>query len=125
MRVIVFDRELHEALTIVEVPMSLAREAMEGRRIYLATEPWLMSPRVYEAQQPPEPEPFKIVALSFEPVYRGASKELLFWFAYADNPELVLLLRAAFLPGQVSEVQQRERRAYVEGLFVGAGLGLQ
>ena len=43
------------------------------------------------------------------------SGEVLFWYAYADNPETALLLRAAFLPGQVSEVQKREALAALKG----------
>ncbi len=41
----------------------------------------------------------------------------LFLYGYALEPELALLLRAAFLPGQVGEVQRREKAAYFKGQF--------
>lgn len=111
MRVVVFDRELHEALTVVEVPAWLAERAKDGVPIHFA-------PRaVFDPHEVPNAinATFKQITLWFETVRRGRSGEVLFWYAYADDPELALLLRAAFLPGQVGEVQHREKVAWLRG----------
>lgn len=126
MRVIIFDRELHEPLTIVEVPHKLAEEAKSGRPIHLMPPP---PPFRLTAKPEKEPEFFdiKIVTLTFERVMRGDSRtgtETLFWYAYANDPETALLLRATFLPGQLGEVRRREKEAYVKGIFRGAGFEL-
>lgn len=124
MRVIVFDRELHEPLTVVEIPQWLADQAKAGRPIRLAPR---QEVRVDWSASPSAVEDFTIqtVTLTFERVQRGGGYrdgdytklETLFWYAYADDPETALLLRAAFLPGQVGEMQRREKKAYVMGLF--------
>lgn len=124
MRVIVFDRELHEPLTVVEVPAWLATEAKRGMPVRLLP-PQKFDPRVMLSDEPPEAITMQAVTLTFERVCRGGGArnghytepETLFWYAYADDPETALLLRAAFLPGQAGEVQRREKAAYVMGLF--------
>lgn len=129
MRVIVFDRELHEPLTVVEVPAWLAEQAKDGHPIRLLP-PQPFDPSAMFRDEPTEAVCEQIVTLTFERVSRSVrasprlqaagvkyESEILFWYAYADDPETALLLRAAFLPGQVGEVQRREKRAYVMGLL--------
>lgn len=135
MRVTVMDRELHEPLTIVDVPFSLIPkgDGILPRRIYFD-----VPERVpfYETKIRDQPHPTRMMSrhtyIELEEVRRttgrrpsgGWDSELLFWYAYAGDPELALLLRAAFLPGQVSELQMRETEARVSGLFEGIGIGL-
>jgi hypothetical protein len=77
-----------------------------------------------------EYEEIVTVTLTFECVCRGgghrnghySEPEILFWYAYADDPETALLLRAAYLPGQVGDVQRREKVAYINGLLTGAAI---
>lgn len=57
-----------------------------------------------------------IVELRFEAVAR--ERRIIFWYAYPNNPELALKLKAAFLPGQLGEVRRREREAYWRGVFL-------
>ena len=112
MRIIVFDEELHEPLTIVEIPHDLARMGMDGVPVRL------LAPMDFDSGWAPPTSPFlteKVVQLRFERVCRGNARNVLFWFAYADDPETALLLRAAFLPGQAGEVQRRQRHAWLEG----------
>lgn len=116
------DEELHETLTVVEIPASYIREAAQGGRAFIYMAP------------PPDPVTvcrllddecacvsFEVVRLRLEPVMRGRSHEPIFWYAYAHNPELALKLRCAFLPGQIGEVQRREAEAYWRGAFAGLG----
>lgn len=123
MRVIVFDRELHEPLTVVSVPQWLADMAKSGQPIRLAPPPPPLDVRSYAEVAVLEDLRVTVVTLTFERVVRGrGGDEVLFWYAYADDPETALLLRSAFLPGQEGEVQRREKAAYVKGVFNGAGI---
>lgn len=129
-RVIVMDREDHEPLTIVEISASWFRAIQNGTHPkhirLLIEEPLTPSPSYAEAMMNDEFQHLRTVMLSFERVSRatggrrldgGYESEIIFWYAYADNPELALLLRAAFLPGQQGEVRRREKAAYLNGIF--------
>lgn len=122
MRIIVFDRELHEPLTVVDIPHWLAEQAKSGQRIKLLP-PQKLDPRALFHEEPTEMVQMQIVTLTFERVMRGDSRnggaELLFWYAYADDPETALLLRCAYLPGQIGDVQRRQKAAFFEGLLTG------
>lgn len=117
MRIIVFDRELHEPLTVVNLQQGLFEHGKQhGNRIYMpALTPIGYGPLYFDG--PVTPAPISVVSLELRAVYptRACAGDPLFWYAYADQPELALLLRAAFLPGQVGELQQREALAYFRG----------
>ena len=123
-RIVVLDQELHEALTVVEIPARFMRDVRSGRCYHFP----VFEEDAYVARWSPAMNDtcsFRVCTLRFEAVMRGDSRngqELLFWYAYADDPELALLIRAAFLPGQVGEVQRRQREAYFRGVFAGATL---
>ena len=140
MRVTVMDRELHEPLTIVDVPISLIPQRIEGfgesvpRRIYfdVPVREVFYETKIRDAPTGPTRMMSRHTYIELEEVRRttgrnpngGWHSELLFWYAYAGDPELALLLRAAFLPGQVGELQMRETEARVTGIFEGIGIGL-
>lgn len=119
MRVIVFDRELHEPLTIVNLPVHLFEMGKAGMPIALAPERPMMA-HPYAAGVP-EVEDIEIVYLRLERVSRGSSDNIIFWYAYADDPELALALRCAYLPGQLGDVRRRERASYLKGLLAAFG----
>lgn len=119
-RLVLRDRELEEALTVVEIPESVLREAARG------------GPRVWRFAVPPSlpcltHEDYlmdlqlclQTVDVRLEPVmtYKDGKRKVLYWTGYPTDPTLALLLRSVFLPGQVGEAQRRERLAYVSGLF--------
>lgn len=124
MRIIVFDRDLHEPLTVVNIPHWLAEQAKAGMRVQLAPPPKQRASFDVAYQDIAEMASIdiKAVTLTFEPVFRGEGRTPIFWYAYADDPETALLLRCAYLPGQVGDVQRREAKAYVSGVFAGFGL---
>ena len=124
-RIVVMDEELHESITVVDIPASFIRDVESGK-----APPWIVM------LPPPEPVsvftkpetaaqfmPIRQVGLRLERVMRGRDPKPLFWYAYADDPVLALELRAAFLPGQLGEVQRREREAYWRGAFAGLAVG--
>lgn len=130
-RIVVMDEELHELLTVVDIPSALMPTGRTGQFLadrirFLAPEPvpFYTTPAV---PMGPTRMEGRVVTLKLEPVYRfnhqTQSKETIFYYAYADNPELALLLRAAFLPGQVGEMQMREAEARIRGMWEGVGIG--
>jgi hypothetical protein len=124
MKIVIMDEELHEPLTVVEIPHWLAEMAKKGTPIRLSP-PTKMdySVAVHAADQY---SVVSCVTLRFERVCRTNPRtrlaEILFWYAYADDPETALLLRAAYLPGQVGDVQRRESEAFFRGIFAGMAL---
>jgi len=118
MRIIVFDREMAEPLTIVEIPASAMREIENGRRYWIMPVPVTMrSWMTLDDKTPWALETLPTVALRFEPIMKHEHGEgrVLYWIATPDNEELSLLLRAAFLPGQLTEVRRREMQRWFQG----------
>lgn len=114
-RIVVYDEELHEALTVVEISLSWPR-AMEN--YFMPRQIRLPLPRAHISFDPVVDQPFmheKYAYLRIEPVMRGRERVPIFWYAYAMNPEFALRLRAAFLPGQMAEVERVREAAYLEG----------
>lgn len=137
MRVVVMDRELHEPLTILNIPSWLSPDPREnrmgefmGKTIHFHV-PEKIEPFYRTDAVAPEKLMSRHTSITLEPVMRttGTSptnmrQEIIFWYAYADQPELALLLRAAFLPGQVGEVQMRQKESEARGVLKGFGLAL-
>lgn len=115
-RIVVMDRELHEPLTIVKWPGWALKLGREGHPVMFSVPRDLPTP----GNMPKIPTRLEIehVVMTLESV-RNSQGRLLFEFAYAYNPETALLLQAAFLPGQESEVQRREKSAHARGLLQG------
>lgn len=125
MRVVVMDEEMREPITVVEIPMSLMRkvERRELREIALQTpmnfDAWFTS--LDRIPNVPESISIRVVYLRMEPImtHRNGRTEVLHWVAVPNDPELALLLRAAFLPGQVTELRRREAQAWFQGAVAG------
>lgn len=117
MRVVVMDREMTEPLTVVDIPNSLMRDvAMRGRpRITMAVPTdfnhWLSYADKFEDVM--QTTTLQRCELRMEPIYRG--RDVLYWVAVPDSEELALLLRAAFLPGQITELRRRELKQWIMG----------
>ena len=116
MRVILFDPESYEPLTVVEIPAWLMKDVELGvRRVRL---PVPMNMREWFTKSDiMNPVSMSVVDLDMEPVRKGNS--IIYWMGLPTDPELALLLRAAFLPGQQTELQRREATAFIEGVFAG------
>lgn len=138
MRLVVMDRELHEPLTIINVPNYLIPDPVRnpgmggfvGHTINFMVEPREIGYRTPIVDAPPKLEAYH-TSITLEPVMRttGTSptnyrSEIIFWYAYANDPVMALRLRAAFLPGQVGEMQMRQREAEARGILRGFGLAL-
>lgn len=117
MRIVVMDEDMREPITVVEIPMSLMRQVQEGVREVRMSVPTSMEAWFTMADKIPNVEmaTVRIVSLRMEPIYRGY--DILHWVAVPNDPTLALLLRAAFLPGQVTELRRREAQAWFQGAF--------
>jgi hypothetical protein len=113
MRVIVFDRELHEPLTVIDMPHDVFERAKRGQRICFAVSRQLNAAD-FRRQQHDAPPEFEHVQLELTPVWEGGRvgdrDRILYWTAYADNPEAALLLRSTLLPGQLGDLERRGLR---------------
>ena len=123
-RVIVMSMD-HEPLTVVTISQKVFQQAIKERdpqvRLWVPKSfaKWVAYEdqffNVMEASAKQATYELQIVTLSLTPIYKGS--DLIFWYATPDSEELALLLRAAFLPGQVTEVRRREALAFFQGVI--------
>lgn len=123
-RVVVYDPDDHEPITVVEIPIEYMTEIREGKRrhVELIAQKPVSIREVLVGAAMGETAYYRTLRLRFEPIVRGNHRdgiETLFFLAYPDDTELALILRCAFLPGQYGEVQRREAKARFEGLMAG------
>jgi len=120
MRLIVMDKERSEPLTVVTIHERFMQEARQRRRMQIRFPvPASFRECLHQADQTvPELATVPIVTLTIEPIVtsdgNGGIRDL-FWIAVPDSQDLALLLRAAFLPGQITEVRRRELAAWFAG----------
>ena len=117
-RIVVMDEELHEALTVVDVPIDFLREVESGKRgryIRLALDREVEATVYDPARDGTLDLDSHITVFRLEEVRR--QRDRLFWYAYALDPTAALRVRAAFLPGQEREVQRREGIAHSRGVM--------
>jgi hypothetical protein len=126
MRVIVMDKDMSEPLTVIELPIEWIKEAERGRRDWRLPVPENLNSWAYNLDSIPEIfSTLKVLTIRLEPIRTSFNGSVCtsFWVAVAQDDALALLLRAAFLPGQATEMHRREAMAFFNGVFSGAGLG--
>ena len=114
MRIVLFDDETMEPLTVLSVP-GWAADMMKDGCVYRAP---VMEPiSMYEYDpRGVKPAKFRTVSIRLE---RFIRREQEHWFAFTKDAETSLLLRSVFLPGQQREVSYREKEAFSKGLITG------
>ena len=125
MRAVVYDPEDLAPLTVIDVPQSFVREIEEGKR-----GPFLkfaIQEEVSAATWRPDDsrmQPMRVAEVRFERFYYAnpRGERVMSWMLMAMNPEICLLMKADFLPGQRKEVQSRERDAFMRGLVAAFGV---
>jgi len=118
MRIVIYDKDDHEPITVIHLPKWAADVAIERGHVRLYTFPDIDLSALTAMSTPMETTlKQRVVTLSFEPVYKG--KELLMWLVYADDPESALLLRSTFLPGQRGQINEMKKQAFLKGLIEG------
>lgn len=115
MRVVIYEPENYEPITVIEVPLRYMREIESGARSRELSFPAFPDLTVVMGPTTDLTFNYKIVRLSFEPIYKGRGR--LMWLCTANDPESALLLRAAFLPGQHGEVNRQIQGSFLRGLI--------
>ena len=120
MRVVVYDAEDMEPITVIQLPGHMREylnEILDGSRGPEITFPLLrpLSAAIVLAKEPPDLTMAPYVRLKFEPIWKG--KGLLMWLCTTRDGETALLLKSVFLPGQQRELNQQREDAFMAGLF--------
>jgi hypothetical protein len=118
-RCVIYDPEDMEPLTIFDVPGEFIRELEAGRApntlsfpVQLVDEVRFRFPTDEEVLNSLH-QPLPIANIRFERfVYRNVQT----WCGMALNPEMALLLKSEFLPGQQKEVWAERRKGSREGV---------
>jgi hypothetical protein len=118
MRCVVYDPQDLEPLTVVDVPQVFIRELERGKRGPLLRFP-IWEEVTFTIPNEPILNLLRTADVLMERFCRG---EVWTWCASALNPEVCLLMRSDFLPGQRREVNRREREAFVSGLMTAFGM---
>lgn len=120
MRVVVYDAEDMEPITVIQLPGHMREylnEILDGRRgpeiTFLLQQP--LSAADFVTKEPPALTMMPYVRLKFEPIWKG--KGLLMWLCTTRDGETALLLKSVFLPGQQRELNQQREDAFMAGLF--------
>lgn len=113
MRTVIYTEDMIP-ITVVDIHSDLIRQMQSGRPIKLEV------PSPSRVVSPREPVTrilnIKCVILYMEPLQRNGRRS---WLCFTKDEESALILRAAFLPGQLSEVRRREEANYWMGVFQG------
>ena len=115
MRCVVYDPEDLEALTVIDVPQQFIRELEQGKRgPHLRFPIWEDCISWSRLAKEISVNTMRIADVRMERFCYGRIST---WCAMAMNPEICLLMRSEFLPGQRRDVNKREREAFVSGLI--------
>lgn len=111
MRVVLYDDETMEPLTVLQLPSWVTSRLVSGERMRV---PMILPLRLEDESIPLGPLPKTSVTIWFEKFIRHGSEH---WFAFTAEGEDAMLCKAVFLPGQYREVQSREKAAFMNGLL--------
>lgn len=117
MRVVLYDDETMEPLTVLHLPSWFTSRLVSGERMRV---PMILPISYEDVSGPIKPIPKTSVTIWFEKFIRRGQQH---WFAFTAEGDDAMLCRAVFLPGQYREVQSREQAAFVSGLLGLVGNG--
>jgi len=119
MRVVLYDEETLEPLTVLNLPIDPRRLADSGACRHFTFPipmPFLMTRSEIDESIP---RPIPVVHIWFEKIEHTHRPPL--WLALTKEVENALLLRSVFLPGQRKEVREEYERGIVDGLMRALG----
>lgn len=131
MRVVIYDREDMEPITVISLPewgRDYLREIEQGKRgpdITFAVIPPMRAGNWGGADLDASPADFRkhTCRLRFEPIWEGheGKRRRLMWLCTTMDGETALLLKSTFLPGQQAAVNEEREKAFVSGLMAAFG----
>lgn len=127
MRVVIYDREDMEPITVITLPewgRDYLREIEQGHRSSEITFPVMQPMRAREFSDVAshvDPIDFRMSTcrLRFDPIWAGheGKRRRLMWLCTTMDGETALLLKSTFLPGQQAAVNGEREKAFVSGLM--------
>lgn len=111
MRVVLYDDETMEPLTVLQLPSWFTARLVNGERMRV---PMILPVSMDDDEGPIGPLPKTFVTIWFEKFTRHGREH---WFAFTAEGDDAMMCRAVFLPGQYREVQSREKAAFMAGLL--------
>lgn len=111
MRVVLYDDETMEPLTVLHLPSRFTSRLVSGERMRV---PMILPIQFESGDDVIKPTPKSSVTIWFERFVRKGQSH---WFAFTAEGEDAMMCRAVFLPGQYREVQSREQAAFMKGLL--------
>jgi hypothetical protein len=117
LRAVLYDRETMEPLTVLQIPGDLVRMAKTGAALRFPA--WPVVPSWFREAPLQDTIRMDLCEVRLEPVMRrepGGEPEVWLWIATTTTPEAALLARAAYLPGQRTEMMRRAIATGVVGL---------
>lgn len=112
MRVVLYDDETMEPLTVLHLPSWFTERLVAGERMRVPM--ILPMSAIADDDVPVAPTPKTSVTIWFEQFVRHGREH---WFAFTAEGADAMMCRAVFLPGQYREVQSREQAAFMAGLL--------
>ncbi len=116
MRTVIYDAELMEPITIVDIPPHIFAGVEHGafRNVSIPIYPRISAAASTYADAPIECSTPPRCQVRFEPVRRNGG--VMFWLCITEDGESALLLRSVFLPGQQKELSEERREAFLRGV---------
>lgn len=121
MRIVLFDYDTFEPITVCNILDWDALGIPEGSPINVPIMPHTR-PISNEKYVPSFDHRINFITIRFERFYRRFDDyrpSIRTWFAFTNDPQQALLLKAAFLPGQRWETQEISREAFANGFING------
>lgn len=116
MRVVLYDDETMEPITVFSIPTWAYERLKKDERIRFPVIQRMSWVDAGEGAVKPMEVP--TVTVWFEQFHRKGEKH---WFAFTRDGENALSLRSLFLPGQKKTVSNLELKAFVDGLLMAIG----
>lgn len=113
MRIVLYDDELFEPITVFDVPQWAVERLKHGRRVHFPVFSCDSREYVHEGRAV-NVKPLPCVTVWFEKFIR---KEVVTFMAFSADFQNALKLAPTYLPGQVGDLRSRCEIAFIEGLL--------
>lgn len=113
MRVVLYDDETMEPLTVLALPSWMLPRLRDGDRIKLPIYGKVSSTPEFGRMPTVSPIEISVVRIWFERFHRNGQQH---WFCFTKDSENALSLRSVFLPGQWPAVHEEYARGVSEGI---------
>jgi len=119
MRVVIYDAEDMEPITVVKLPPWVIELAERGQSVTVPVLKPITAGWANEQIDLPRTAALSQCRLKFDCIMKG--NERMMWICTTMDGESALLLRSVFLPGQQSALNEERSNAFLDGLMAAMG----